>query len=72
MGFKVFLVIVLNNGALKTQISLTSQEVSQELCVWFYRPSSVTGGKKNAASNHPLWAEANNNSFGSSVSQAEM
>lgn len=42
MGFKVFLVVVLNNGAPKTQISLASQEVSQELWVWFYRPSSVT------------------------------
>ena len=37
-----------------TQISLASQEVSQDLYIWFYRQSSVT--EETGASNHPLWA----------------
>lgn len=45
-----------------TQVSLASQEVSQSLEVWFYRQSNVA--EESAVSSHPLWAEADNGSFG--------
>lgn len=45
-----------------TQVSLASQQVSQNLEVWFYRQSNVT--EESAVSNRPLWAEADNGSFG--------